>query len=216
MDVLDRIIFISLLVFVGAGGFYFLQKQGYIAGATITCAGDKKAELRTALRKLWSDHVIWTRQYIVSALAKLDDAKPALERLLQNQKDLGNAIVPFYGKEAGVKLAGLLKEHIVIAGDVVAAAQTNDKQKLDDSQKKWHQNAQDIATFLSGANDNWPKESLLEMLNMHLMLTTQEAVLRLKKDWAADIKNFDNIFNQALEMADTLAQGIEQQFPNKF
>src|SRR5215831_3378507 len=33
------------------------------------------ASLRAALRKLWSDHVIWTRQYIVSAVADLPDAK---------------------------------------------------------------------------------------------------------------------------------------------
>lgn len=210
-------IFTALLFLViGAGGSYLLQKQGYIPGATIACAGDKKAELRTALRKLWSDHVFWTRQYIVSALANLEDAKPALERLLQNQKDLGEAIVPFYGKEAGDKLAALLKDHIVIAGDVVAAAQAGDKKKLDDSQAKWHKNAEDIAVFLSGANNHWPKDALLDMLNMHLMLTTQEAVLRLKKEWKPDIANFDKIFNQALEMADTFAQGIAQQFPDKF
>lgn len=180
------------------------------------CEGNKRAELRTALRKLWTDHVLWTRQYIVSALANLPDAKPALDRLLQNQKDLGNAMVPYYGKAAGNKLAALLKDHIVIAGDVVAAAQKNDKKKLDASQKKWHENAQDIAEFLSEANPHWPEEDLLDMLNMHLELTTNEAVLRLKKDWKADIKNFDEIFNQALEMADTFALGIVKQFPDKF
>lgn len=216
MELFNRILSAALFVIIGAGGFYLLQKQGYIGGATIACAGDKKAELRTALRKLWSDHVIWTRQYIVSALAKLEDAKPALERLLQNQKDLGSAIVPFYGKEAGNKLAELLKDHIVIAGDVVAAAQANDNKKLEDSQAKWHKNADDIATFLSGANNNWPKKALLDMLNMHLMLTTQEAVLRLKKEWKSDIENFDKIFSQALDMADTFAQGIAAQFPDKF
>lgn len=205
-----------LFICIGAGGFYLLQKQGYIGGANIICAGDKKTELRTALRKLWADHVIWTRQYIVSALAGLEDAKPALERLLHNQKDLGDAIVPFYGKEAGDKLAALLTDHIVIAGDVVAAAQANDQKKLDESQDKWHKNAEEIAEFLSGANSNWPKDSLVHMFNMHLMLTTQEAVLRLKQEWKPDIGNFDKIFSQALDMADALAQGIAKQFPNKF
>lgn len=38
------------------------------------------------------------------------------------QTDIGNAIKPFYGDEAGNKLAALLHEHIVGAANVLAAA----------------------------------------------------------------------------------------------
>ena len=192
---------------VGAAGFWYALRCD-----AVKCPLVKKYELQTALRKLWADHVIWTRQYIVSTIAKLDDSKAALDRLLKNQEDLGNAIVPFYGADAGKKLAELLTEHIVIAGDVVAAAQANDQEKLKKSDAAWHKNADDIATFLSGANPHWPKAALLEMLNMHLMLLIQELNLRLKKDWVADVANFDKVFEQALAMGDDLANGICKQF----
>jgi hypothetical protein len=172
-------------------------------------------ELRTAMRKLWSDHVIWTRQYIVAAALGDPSADAASKRLLKNQEDIGNAIVPYYGAAAGTKLTDLLKQHILIAVDLVAAAKAGDAAKQADADKRWHDNAAEIATFLSGANSNWPRQTLVDMLNNHLSLTTREATARLKKDWDDDVAAFDAIYGQAMMMADALTDGIAKQFPSK-
>ena len=74
------------------------------------------------MAKLWEDHIVWTRCYIISALADLPDKSKHAERLLRNQDEIGAAIVPFYGQQAGDALAKLLREHITIAADVVGAA----------------------------------------------------------------------------------------------
>jgi hypothetical protein len=168
------------------------------------------------MRDLWADHVIWTRQYIVSAAADQPDADAAAKRLLANQEDIGRAIVPYYGEDAGRRLTGLLKDHILIAVDVVKAAKANDQAALKTADQRWHANASDIATFLSGANPNWPRADVQSMLNQHLALTTQEATARLKKNWSDDIATFDKIFDQAMMMADTLTDGIVKQFPDRF
>src|SRR5512140_856035 len=76
-----------------------------------------EAAFRDTMRKLWEDHITWTRLYIVSAVAGLPDAQPTAERLLQNQADIGNAIKPFYGVGAGERLTSLLRDHILIAAD---------------------------------------------------------------------------------------------------
>ena len=81
-------------------------------------------EFRNSMRKLWEDHIIWTRLYIVSAAANLPDKGPTTERLLQNQVDIGNAIKPFFGDAAGAKLTALLKDHILGAAGLIAAART--------------------------------------------------------------------------------------------
>jgi hypothetical protein len=167
------------------------------------------------MRKLWSDHVIWTRQYIVSAALGDPSADAASKRLLKNQEDIGNAIVPYYGAAAGTKLTDLLKQHILIAVDLVAAAKAGDAAKQADADKRWHDNAAEIATFLSGANPNWPRQTLLDMLNNHLSFTTREAVDRLKQNWTDDVAAFDAIYSQALMMADALTDGIARQFPAK-
>ena len=106
-----------------------------------------------------------------------------------------------------------LKQHILIAVDVVAAAKAGDNPKLADADKRWHDNAADLAAFLSGANKNWPKAALLSMLNEHLALTTQEATARLQQRWDDDIAAFDKVLSQAIMMA--LSDGIAKQFPRK-
>jgi len=172
--------------------------------------------LHRAMRKLWSDHVLWTRQYIVSAALNDPSAQSAAGRLMKNQEDIGNAIVPFYGAAAGARLTDLLKQHILIAVDLVAAAKAGDTAKQNDADARWHRNAEDLATFLSGANPNWPRGAVLGMLNQHLALTTQEAVARLQQHWDDDVRAFDQIFPQALSMADALSDGIVRQFPTRF
>lgn len=179
-------------------------------------ATDSRDALIQAMRELWADHVIWTRQYIVSAIADLPDAQASANRLLKNQEDIGQAIVPYYGAAAGQRLTDLLKDHILIAVDLVAAAKANDQTKLRDADQRWHANAADIATFLSGANPQWRRDALLGMLNDHLRLTTQEATARLRRNWTEDLDTFDQIFDQAMMMADALSNGIINQFPDRF
>jgi hypothetical protein len=175
-----------------------------------------QANLSQAMRKLWADHVGYTRLYIIAAVNGTDDAQPTAARLLRNQEDIGNAIVPYYGAAAGAKLTDLLKQHILIAVDLVSAAKAGDTAKQNDADRRWHQNAADLATFLSGANPNWPRQAVLDMLNQHLALTTKEAVDRLQKNYSDDIPNYDAIFDQSMMMADTLSSGIVKQFPSKF
>lgn len=170
-----------------------------------------------AMRKLWEDHVTWTRLFIVSALADLPDKGATTDRLLRNQSDIGNAIKPFYGDAAGEKLTALLKEHITTAAEIVAAAKANDKAKQDDATKRWSVNADEIASFLSGANArNWPSGEMKSMMHEHLGFTTAEVVARLKADWPADIAAYDTVHEQILKMADMLSMGIINQFPDRF
>ena len=188
-----------------------------VRSAATLPANDKQTAFQDAMRKLWEDHITWTRVFIISAAADLPDKAAATERLLQNQVEIGNAIKPYYGNAAGDKLAALLKEHITTAAEVVAAAKANDKAKLDDANKRWVANSDQIADFLSGANpQNWPAADMRKMMREHLDLTTAEAVARLKGDWKADIAAYDRVHEQILHMADMLSAGIIKQHSDKF
>jgi hypothetical protein len=176
----------------------------------------KQLALYQDMRRLWADHVIWTRAYIIGAVDGTADVKEATNRLLKNQEDLGNAVVPYYGAEAGKKLTELLKQHILIAVDLVDAAKKKDTTTFNDANNRWKQNANDIAVFLSQANPNWPKDSLIQAMNMHLATTITEAQARLNKDYAADVQAFDAVFHHILVMSDTFTAGIIKQFPEKF
>ncbi len=185
-------------------------------GTPPTKQSEAEIKLTFDMRKLWIDHTIWTRGFIVSNLAGLEDQKKVLERLLQNQVDIGNAIKPYYGKDAGNKLTELLKEHILIAGNIIDAAKKGDQANLEKYNKEWYRNADDITNFLTSANPNWSKKELTDLLYMHLKLTTDEVVARIHKDWDADIRAFDVGENHIIKMADALTAGIVKQFPKKF
>jgi hypothetical protein len=170
-----------------------------------------------AVRKLWEDHVTWTRVYIIAALASLPEADTAAQRLLQNQADIGNAIKPFYGHEAGEQLTVLLKDHILTAADLLAAAKSGDTAKFEDANKRWYDNANQIAAFLNSANpDNWPRAEMEAMMKSHLDLTLEEATARLNEDWSGDVTAYDKVHDEILHMADMLTDGIIKQFPDKF
>ena len=171
------------------------------------------ADLHTNMRRLWEDHVNYTRNYIIAAVDGHASLQPVTDRLMRNQDDIGNAVAHYYGAAAGQKLTALLKDHIKLAGEVVAAAKNNDQAKLADADRRWHDNATDIAAFLSGANPAWTKAALQTMLNKHLALTTQEATMRLHHDWAGELSTYDQVVDQAMMMADALTNGIMKQFP---
>ncbi|MFI5186651.1 MAG: hypothetical protein ACHQF0_08005 [Chitinophagales bacterium] len=173
-------------------------------------------ELRTNMRKLWEDHITWTRNVICCLVDDLPGADQAVKRLLKNQDDIGNAIKPIYGEDAGNKLTALLHDHITISADVVKAAKASDNAALDAANKKWYANADEISSFLSKANPNWKLNDLKKMMHDHLKLTTDEAVARIKKDFDADVSAYDKVHNEILEMADMLTEGIVKQFPEKF
>lgn len=184
------------------------------SGGDLAVVRDADA-LRQSMRRLWTDHVVWTRAYIVAAVANDPSASAAATRLMRNQEDIGRAVASYYGDAAGNRLTALLKDHINIAVDLVAAARAADNAKLGDADRRWKANAGEIATFLSGANPNWPRETLRVMLEEHLRLTTEEAKARLEKRWTDDVRHFDAILDQALHMADALSDGILKQFPGR-
>lgn len=176
-----------------------------------------EGDFNTAMRKLWEDHITWTRLYIVSAVANLPDKDATAQRLLQNQADIGKAISGFYGVAAGDKLTALLKDHILGAAALIDAAKSGDKAKIDAASAKWYANADEIATFLSGANPkNWPLADMKAGMKMHLDLTLAEATARLQGKYADDIADYDKIHTHILGLADLLSSGIEKQFPQKF
>ena len=173
-------------------------------------------ELRTNMRKLWEDHITWTRNVICCLVDNLSGTDQAVKRLLKNQDDIGNAIKPIYGEEAGNKLSALLHDHITISADVVKAAKASNNTALDVANKKWFANADEISAFLNKANPNWKLDDMKKMMHEHLKLTTDEAVARIKQDYDADIAAYDKVHNEILEMSDMLTDGIVKQFPEKF
>jgi hypothetical protein len=212
MKKLMLVAFISLLMLSSMAG----SINAY-ARTPEQCISQSEVKFENEFRKLWIEHVLWTSNYITSATtAGAEDQKQVLARLLKNQEDIGNAIKPVYGEEAGNKLTALLKEHIVIAGDIVNAAKEGNKAKLDQLNKEWYRNADDISAFLSAANPNLKIGAVKELLYMHLKMVANDLTASLAKDWDARIVSIDDGITHIILMADTISDAVVKQFPEKF
>lgn len=168
------------------------------------------------MRKLWTDQTLWTRSYVVSATAGLEDQTQVLAKLLKNQEDIGNVFKPYYGDAVGNQLTEMLKQHIFIAEKIVAAAKNQQQVELKGLYTDWYQNADDIANLLSSINMNWTLNELRDLLHTQLQQMTDVVEARLNKDGNADIVAFDQGEDNGLIVADTLSEGIIKQFPDQF
>ncbi len=203
---------------LGAGGALAL------AAAVPVAASDLPPRLsptpwdrfRMAMRKLWEDHITWTRLFIVSFTADLPDLQATTDRLLRNQDHLGAAIRPFFGSQAAQQLAALLREHILGAAALLAAAKAGDAAAVDQAKARWYANADEIATFLHDLNPRfWPLADLRSMMRSHLDLTLAEAVAHLTGEFAADVAGYDAVHVEILKMSDMLADGLIARFPDQ-
>ena len=175
-----------------------------------------RSDLRAGMRELWSDHMQWTYATVDSFFHNPSAVQPTLDRLLRNQSDIGNAIKPFYGTKAGDALTALLTAHINGAVPVLQAAQSGDQAALKSALDAWYANAKEIADFLSAANPkHWPTSATEPMMKGHIDQTTAYATELLKGDHASAIEHYDEAYDHMMMLADTLAQGVAAQFPNK-
>jgi len=179
---------------------------------------DKTVELRLALRSLWTGHIFWVRNVVLTTkYGDPDAAKVEEAQVVQNAKDLANSIAPYYGKEAADKLFGLLAGHYGAIKEYMTATFSDNKEAKDAAAAKLKKNADEIATFLSSANPKyWLKEALLSALVAHGGHHMADINEINKKDFSAEAETWNAMQNHIYVIADVLANGIVQQFPKKF
>ena len=169
------------------------------------------------MRKLWEDHVTWTRLAIVTFADGSAGFDASATRLLQNQTDIGNAIAPFYGAAAGQELSTLLHTHITLAVALLRDAKAGDTTAFAADKASWYNNANQIADFLSAANPRfWPDDVMRASMKEHLDQTLAEAQDELSGNYTASVNDYEAIHLHILALADLLSSGIMRQLPNRF
>jgi len=165
-------------------------------------------------RKLWEDHITWTRVVIIGILDELPGTNTYIGRLLLNYEDMEDALAPYYGDDAEV-LGDLIKDHLTIAADILTAL--NNGQPTDALIASWYANAHDIAVQMNKMNPkSWPLEETEQMWTDHLDATLAEATDHFTGDFADEVAAYDQVHDMALEMADFISNGVMKQFPTQF
>ena len=177
----------------------------------------KSVELREALRDLWVGHVFWVRNVaLATRMGDAGAAKVAEENVVKNARAIADAIIPVYGKPAADKLFGLLAGHYGAVKEYMTAAYAADKAGKEAAVEKIKANATEIAGFLSSANPNLPKDTLVSLLFAHGGHHMAQINAFAVKDYAAEAQVWSSMNEHMLMIADALGKGIVKQFPAKF
>ena len=169
-------------------------------------------DLNNTFRKLWEQHIFWTRSFIISNVLGLKDLEFVTQRLLRNPKDFAEVLKKFYGINNASKFQKLLEEHLLIAADLVNSAKQGDTAAATEIEKKWYRNADDIANLLASLNPNWNAQQWRSLMYDHLKMVKQEAVDTITSQFDHSVNAFDDMEQNALSMADFLSSGIIKQF----
>lgn len=181
----------------------------------LSCKGLKNRQvlLSNTIRRLWIEHVLWTRFFIISDVFNLPDFQFVTQRLLQNPVDFANVFRKYYGEQTAEQFQQLLTDHLLIAADLVNALIAGDQSQIQEQRNRWYANAEDIAYFLAGINScYWDVFVWRNLLFEHLALTEEEAILVINGQYEQSIVIYDRIQAEALEMADYMTCGIIKQF----
>ena len=213
---------VAVFVVSGPGAGNAAAEHGHTAtehsnGAVVPLHTNKAVRFHDDMRKLWEDHITWTRLAIVSFAGGLPDFDTTAARLLRNQTDIGNAIKPYYGRKAGKRLTALLKAHIAGAVELLKAAKAGDDAGFASAKEAWYRNARKIARFLSIANPRFlPFARTGPLMKRHLDDTLEEAAHQLGGDFDASVRDYEHIHHHILRMSDAISTGIIRQFPHRF
>lgn len=166
-----------------------------------------KVDMKSALRKLFTDHGVYTAFVLKSIVDKQDDTKIFLNRLLLNQRDIGDQLKPIIGKKSGDLVTKVLTEHIKLAGDVIKAATYggNLKQKM----ALLFENSDEVAEVLTSLNpEKLPYETTQEMFQSHNQFIVDLTLARIKKDYLKEQQLYDVYYNELLMMSDAIYEAL--------
>ena len=205
------------LATVPAAGALGTTPHAHPEAAAVSTPRVARSDFQDQMRKLWEDHITWTRLSIVTFADESPGFGATADRLLQNQSDIGDAIAPFYGRAAGDQLTAMLRDHITIAVELLSAVRAEDTEAFDGARTRWYANGNDIADFLSAANPrSWPDDLMRADMKQHLDQTLAQVAHELNAECTASVADYEVLHTHILMMADRLSDGIIAQFPSRF
>ena len=174
-----------------------------------------RLELRDEVRRLWAQRGFWTRNYLVDVLDELPSQDTTLQRLMQNQVALGEAMKPFHGDAAGTQLTAALQENVTHAGQLIIATRDGEEVLVEHLTARWQESTDRLAEILADQNQALSRTELQLQLRRLRDATLQQVNERLAKNWDGELSATDAAMAHSLLLADAIAGALTAQFPAK-
>lgn len=173
-------------------------------------------KLQAAMRDLWHGHIVHARDYAMAMHAGNEaDAKAAADDVVDNARQISEAVAGFYGKAGGDRMLALLGGHWGAVKAMTDARVGGDRSAADSAMDDLTANAGEISTFLASANPHLPEATVRGMLLAHGAHHSQQVELILAGNTAGEATEWTAMQAHMDMVADALAGAIAKQFPDK-
>src|SRR5918995_2366062 len=167
------------------------------------------AETKAAMRDLWTGHIFWIRNVVLDNAANLAAARDAAEQeVVTNAKEIAQTIAPFYGERASEKLFSLLAGHYGAVKEYSHATVAGNTPRQDAALVHLATNADEIATFLSGANPHLPKDAVRGLIAAHGTHHVLQITQFNERDYVHEGKTWEVMKQHVYVIADTLTRAL--------
>jgi hypothetical protein len=133
-----------------------------------------------------------------------------VRRLLENQDNIAFFFVPKFGKAAAESVAGLLREHIAMAGELIDALNTDDTKLQAEKKAAWYDNAARVGAALydlqRGGAPYLSKAQWMGEMKMHLDLLTTLVAAYLDEKFDEALKATDPYVSHIRHLAVAVAK----------
>ena len=191
--------------------------QAAPAADTQASAGDVAApQLQAAMRDLWHGHIVHTRDYALAVHAgDATAADAAADAVVENARQIADAVAGFYGDAGGDQMMTLLAGHWGAVKAMTDARADDDQAGVTAAMNDLTANAGAIAVFLAGANPNLPEDAVRGLMLAHGAHHAQQINLIMAGDTAGEAREWTAMQEHMDMIADALAAAIAKQFPDK-
>ena len=181
-------------------------------------ARDQKTfQTAVVLRDFWLGHIFWVRNVSVAAIDKNNSAtKAAEQQAVANAQAIAASIEPFYGAAAKDKFFKLLAGHYGAVKAYLLATVAGDAPAQAKATQSLTANADEIATFLSGANPYLPKDAVQGLLLAHGGHHIQQIQQLKDRKYEAEAQTWEEMKKHVYQIADATAAALAKQFAKKF
>jgi len=177
----------------------------------------KASQTAAALRDLWLGHIFWVRNVAQATLNKDEaGAKAAEQQVVANAQAIAAAIEPFYGAGGKNGLFKLLAGHYGAVKAYLVATDAGNSTGQSSATQSLTSNTEEIATFLSKANPNLPKEAVNGLLLAHGGHHIQQIQELKARNYEAEAKTWEEMKNHMYGIADALTDALAKQFAKRF
>lgn len=160
-------------------------------------------------RALWSQYVIYQRNYIIAALNRSGDVQNAAEMMVKCQYEIAASWGKFFGTRGAAFLRALLNNEdqflVAVVGDTLAG----DTQKLKQDVAAWYKAGTQLALYISESNPKyWPFRKIIVLVQEHIKYLTDQITARHNKQWILDTNAFNKSMAEILRFSDVITDGI--------